>query len=379
MSPTQWQPGRKPYVSATQEQILAYLRERGWSKMYTISKDLGVHRLDVLGSLQRLEVKEMVDVAMLARVKHWAPTGTPRPAGMMALDRGAPSLYDTNLRGRITDLLKKDPWLPMRLIEKRLGAFGTAKAVEFRLLRMAQSGEVRRILVDSPRRRLHLYGLPRMHSPGPERIRIILKEYGKDTPFWKGKENVTAYLCKHPWRTARQIYEDAGLKPGLVYNVLMALETDKKVQRLRVRFEPDGRRRPPDFVWALAGAATPRDLPIIEGEIMPGSMRSAVILLLKELGNPTAGELVAANNAKAGKKLAYGYACKILGDLEEVGLVERTKMGRDAGRYRLSSSIDAEIVREAEAHVDAMRRSAAKLRGLGYDVSLDIRRKECEE
>jgi predicted transcriptional regulator len=365
--------------SALEARILADLKERGWSKCNDIAKSLRLRQSGVFVVLRRLEDKKLVEVCVVGRVKRCAIAGSHPPKGGMSLEGGSRFFYHTDLKKRITRLLNDEPWLPASLIEKRLRIFGTARSVRVCLLSMVRSGRLRRILVVGPRGRLFLHALPRARHPNPERLKKVMKEASSgNSPFWNGKKATTQFLRKHPWRTARQIADGCGIRNGLIYDVLHALEAEGTIRRARVALERVGNRRPAEFVWGLKDAPLPKNMPILDGEKANGTMRSSIVLLLQELGEASAGTLATAHNLKSGRKLTFTYACKLLNELEDIGIVEKAQ-GEGQNNYHLVASPDDFIIKEAKAHLDALSHSVSKLKGIGYRVMVEVERKAAEE
>jgi len=371
-APSTWEPGRKQYMTVQQEKILAHLQENGWSKLYELSRALGLHSYVVLGSLQCLEAKELVDVCIVKRVKHWALAGRKLPGGGMLMERGAPSLYHTDLKGRITALLNGEPWLARKMIQERLKVIGTPKSIEGAIHNMVLGGQLQRHLVDSPVRQLYAYALPDAPPPTREQLIKIRDEVGTGTAFWPDYEKVLLALKRQPWQSAMQVADSAGVKRGRINSQLKSMRSKGMVKRVRVALEQVGRNRPPDYLYALPDEKEPRRLPIIDGEAAPASAKVRVLRILRDLGPSTIGAIVTEAGKRQGHKIDRGYADKILNDCEELGLVRRDRAGRDGIRWRLIKDLDPIVLHEAEAHVSALRASVSRLRALGYTVTVEI-------
>jgi predicted transcriptional regulator len=371
-----WKPGRKPYVSGRQRQILEYVETHPWSKLYTISKELKLHSFNTLSSLSALESKGMLDVCMICRIKHWSKTGTPLAPGAMLLDRGAPSLYHTNIKGQIIKVLEKEPWLPMCSIEARLSKYGTAKSIESRLLSMVAEGALQRKVVDTPRRRMYVYALPGNFRLSEKRIERIYDEVASSSKFWKTEAVVLKILKRNPWRTARQIAEAGGIKLGFVYNSLKILLERSLIKRVKINGQYVGHKKPADFVWSLQSETKlPGHVSMVPDVPKRAEDRtsSKVLTVVQELGNATCAQIVARFNEKYGSpKLSFNYASVLLKDLVEFGRIHYSRIGRHAGGYSPNPSADQAVIGQAADLKKDLDSIAHALRELGYEVSVEI-------
>jgi predicted transcriptional regulator len=256
-------PGQRKHVTFQQERLLEYLAANPWSKLYATSKAIGVHSWITMDRLHRLEDKGLLKICVLGRVRRYALKDAEPLKGGMALSTGAPGFYHTNIRGRIEDLLQKEPWLPMCLIEKRLHLYGTPKSIESALLSMVTSGRVQRRVVETPKRRMYLYATPgrRLSKLGE---RKTWKEVASTTAFWKTNDKILKALRLRPWQTAKELAKAEGIDTSYVYNALNALVRRDLVRRLRVKLVQIGRARPADYVYGLSKQKDPKRLLIMQ-------------------------------------------------------------------------------------------------------------------
>lgn len=368
--PIEWKPGRKQYMTDQQERILAHLEEHGWSKLYELSKALDLHSYVVMGSLQCLENKDLVDVCLVARVKHWALKGKKLPPGGMAFDRGAPSMYHTNLKGRIETLLEAEPWLSRSMIQKRLKNIGTPKAIEGAIHELTLAGRTQRHLVESPIRQLYAYALPAAPPPTAKQLLKVRDEIGHATNYWPTYEKIEKALKKEPWQSAKQVAAATGMKVGGINNKLKSMMDRGMVQRVKVILEHRGRNRHPDYLYALPGEVPPKRIPVIDGEAAPQSAKIRIMRILEDLGPSTPAAIVAENTKRKGRPIEIKHVRRLLDECEDLGIVEHDRFGCKAGRYRVVKDLDPLVRKEAEAHRKAMERSASRLRALGYSVEI---------
>lgn len=256
-------PGQRKHITFQQERLLEYLAANPWSKLYAISKALGVHSWTAMERFHRLEGKGLVHICTIGKVRHYALKDVEVPRGAQSLDAGAPGFYHTNLRGRIEELLGKEPWLPMCLIQKRLRAYGTPKSVEAALLSMATCGRLQRRVIETPKRRMYVYATPgrRLRKT---RERKMWKEIALTTSFWKTNDKILKALKLRPWQTAMGLAKAEDIAPSYVNNALRSLMRRNLIRRVRVKLEQIGRTRPADYVYGLSGQKDPKRLPVMQ-------------------------------------------------------------------------------------------------------------------
>jgi len=255
-------PGQRKHITFEQERLLEYLAANPWSKLYAISKALEVHSWTVMERFHRLEGKGLVQTCIIGRVRHYALKDAEVPRGAQSLDAGAPGFYHTNLRGRIEELLDKEPWLPMCLIQKRLRAYGAPKSVEAALLSMPICGRLQRQVIETPKRRMYVYAAPGRRL-SKTRQRKMWKEIGSTTSFWKTNDKVLKALRLSPWQTAAGLSKAEDIDRSYIYNALNSLMKRGLIRRVRVKLEHVGRTRPADYVYGLARQRDPRRLPVV--------------------------------------------------------------------------------------------------------------------
>ncbi len=349
-----------------------YIKAHPWTRLYETAQALGVHSFSMLNILNSLEMKKLIEVCIIKRVKYWALVGTELPPGGKSVDPGGRDYYHTDLPGKITELLGKEAWLPMCLIQKRVLKFGTSKAVETRLGAMFKEEKLQRVLIDSPRRKLYVYALPGAGAPHKEHLEKVCEEIAEGTAFWKGESNILTALKKKPWQTANELAESSTVAMGYVYNVLAILRRRGIVRRVRVARVIVGWKRQPEYIYALKDQPDPEGVPITDGERTDFSHSAKVILAIKELGETSAGEIMLRLNKGANRQITLTSVNKYLEELEELGAVKRDIYGRKAGRVRLSPKYDDVLFHEAETHKKSLDQAVSKLRKLGYDVELTI-------
>ena len=357
-------------LSHSQKHILEYFTIHPWSKLYAAARDLNLHSYSVMGRTDALEARGLLDVCLIKRVKHWAPAGTPLPKGACLFIRGAPSLYHTNLRGRIIDILKKEPWLPTRLIQKKVSFAGTAKSVETALLALHTNKKVKREMVNTPMRRMYFYASLYARPLDPARAKKVIDEMMKLTDFWKDQQKILDTLKTTPWQTAKSLTVNAGISPGYVFNALKSLEARVLVKKIRGTMNDGTRAR---YLWALADAPVSHNIIQFEVGRVEGGIRAQVVLVMEELHEGTVAEVFQACQARFHRGYSYEYVRNVLKDLEKLGVLTRpyARPGMKR-RWRYIGGGNSVILRNAEVHKSIMESAARKLRQLGYEIEIRI-------
>jgi DNA-binding transcriptional ArsR family regulator len=291
----------------------------------------------------------------------------------MALHRGAPALYHAaRVPDRIIEILREEPWLTKSMIQRRVGPMATPKTVESRILEMFRQGILQRRLVRTPIREMYAYALPDAPSfRGPHSVRIR-KELMERTGFWRSHERVLSALRRKPWQTAAQLVESSGVPRGFIYNVLRALEDSGEVRRARIPEVAEGGGRGPRYLWAPREVPEPRKA-LPDGRDVAKERTLVRVAELVEAHPDRTAHFYLAQLRRSGRDVSYSRVCKVLKELEELGVVTRFRRGPKANRWRANGRTDWLRLRAAEAYYRQLQHAAKRLREVGYEVTIEVR------
>lgn len=373
--------GQPPRITPKQQSILDALRERPWQKEFELWKLLGtIGRFNVHDTLLRLENKGLVQRASSGtRALIWAPAGeVPLPRGAMALMPGAPSLYHAaRLPARILEVLGKEPWLTIRMICQRLGPLGKPKAIDAAVRDLCTTGRIQRRQVETPARRFYAYALPEVHRLSAQRHEALIREV-VDTYGWgEGDAKMSAVLSKRGpgnklrWLTAEQIAEEAGIRPGYIYNCLKTARARGDVVRVRALEAGVTAGRGVIYRYALK-EADPFAGPVAPESTGHGDALARMARIVRD--NPGISSAAATEKYHALFKAgSYDTCSNLLRRLRDLGVVQSDTSPGARRQWIADGAVTEFMASRVRAHADLIERHVRKLRALGYEVAFSLK------
>ncbi len=280
--PAKRPPGRAPYVSPQQAEVLEIVKAHPWSKASDLARIMHEGRKNIYHLVGSLEAKELVDCCLLGRIKHWAVHGVPLPKGGMKMQRMAPNpVYAGIAPRRVLEVLEEEPWLTVAMVQDRVAGV-TSKHIESVIASLYRTGELRRHKCRMPYNR-DTFAYALLSSPsfrGPHAVKIR-RDMQKRTGYGLRGEAILKLLRRRPWRRVPQIAEELGVTPSGIYGHLQRLQEKGLIQKVSVWDSGGGRGRGTRFVYGLDGRKPPthlRGLTVIPESSKPTWARVAWIL-----------------------------------------------------------------------------------------------------
>lgn len=373
--------GTPSKLSVSQRRVLAHLRDHPWSTAGRVAVDLGMAAESAASDrIGRLARRGLLQACLHRRARKYALPGAALPEGASPFRAGWSSPYHRpGLREDVLRVLRETPWMSARMIRKRVGAGATDAAAQYAARTLEQRGDlVSRVFTSQGQWRVRLYapaGGPSFRGPHAVRVRC---EYATRHGTPGVAVQVLDDLRRHPWSTVDEIAGRIPRSKWSLHTRIARMEREGSVRRILVPAE--GRTARGSGValkhrWAPAGAKPPESL-VATSPGEPWTPRTASMAraarIVQARPGCTAADATAEYRRRYGKG-TYAHVCGLLKELVRLGVLDVVARGRAAGRYTANGRVPEVVARAADPHWHLIRKSASKLRELGYRVEIELR------